>query len=187
MGDLGPRPERTHGKPDRAAAVICFQTPPQVERNIWRHAEELLVNYTASSKRVELVCYVEYASYDSTDFVLQSTQMVTEIIDDGHSVVAHGAPPGQEPDAIATIELQETTVGTKKVLQMDTNVLLLLKIDGRYAILRGNMLSWLQVCDRNSAKKTTRLQFQTIRLGLQLQIGSPGGFALFARTVTQQI
>ncbi|CAK0788896.1 unnamed protein product, partial [Prorocentrum cordatum] len=65
----------------------------QVERNVWKHAEELLVSYAGSSKRVELLCYVEYASYDSTDFILQSTQTVTETLDDGHSIVDHGAPP----------------------------------------------------------------------------------------------
>ncbi|CAK0888285.1 unnamed protein product, partial [Prorocentrum cordatum] len=116
----------------------------KVERNIWTHAEKLLVDASATSDRLQLIFYVEYASYDSTDFCLTSSQKVTETLVDGPALHGHDAGDGGELGQMPTIELDEATVGTKKILQMDTNVLLLLKTDGRYAILRGNMLSWLQ-------------------------------------------
>ena len=107
----------------------------------------------AADPRVELLFYLQMASYDSADFKLQVTQKFTMRVGDADGTLAVGG--GQEEVVRkegGDIMLSEVAQGPKKVLQSDQIVHLLVRAGGKYAILRGNALTWLQVCDRNTAE-----------------------------------
>lgn len=121
-----------------------------LERLLWANLEEQVV----ADPRVELLFYLQMASYDSADFKLQVTQKFNLRVGDvgGNVVVAHGGQEEVSTKEDDDIMLTEVAQGPKKVLQSDQTVHMFVRVGGKYAILRGNALTWLQVCDRNTAE-----------------------------------
>lgn len=95
---------------------------------------------------------MQTASYDSADFCLNTSQQVSlELVSSGElGLQQHGGEPGAATDSDA--EVQEVSRGTQTVLQSDLSVLMLVRVGGRHAVVRGNSISWLQVCDKNTAE-----------------------------------
>ena len=119
----------------------------QLERRVWACLESKLV----ADPAVECLFYLQVVSYDSADFKLTVSQHVKVPMDAASLALQdEGAPEPANEDS--DLEVIEHSRGVKKILQSDQSVLMLLRVGGKLAILRGSCLTWLQVCDRNTAE-----------------------------------
>ena len=103
---------------------------------------------------VELLLYIECASYYSADFELYAQQAVRESIAPAELVIedAQVDGPADDCDGEDDLTFAEGSVEKKKVVQVDSTSLMLIRARGRLAVVRANTLTWLQVCDNNSSE-----------------------------------
>ena len=110
----------------------------QVERHVWRHLETKLVEEASSNPELELLVYVDFVSYDSAGFRLQMEMDVVESLgpaaDPAALIGADALPP-----PVHDILMRDSSCGVKKVLQVDTAALLLVRFKGRLAGMCGNV------------------------------------------------
>ena len=133
----------------RLSAAVALE----FERQSWHRLEESMAA-AAATGQVELLLYIDCASYDSADFFMKS---VVNIVEQIQRDPRPGGLAG--PAVFDSIELQETNDTKKKVLQVETNSMMLVRVKaacaggvGSLALIRGNTLTWLSICDRNSSE-----------------------------------
>lgn len=134
----------------RERYLLLAATALQLERQQWQHMERSVA--ASRGQDVELLMYIDCASYDSADFSLKSKQVIDEQVACDVGAAEEPGPDGGQQAPIEVIRLTEVVSGKKKVLQVETSALMLLRVNGRLVVIRGNVLTWLQICDRNSSE-----------------------------------
>ena len=133
-----------------ASAAVTF------ERRSWQELERRL----CANNDLELLCYVEFASYDGVDMWLgsKSPKLALPSPRPSEEVRAEAVVAVPAPQAQPLAERYHQNTGLTRLLHTETAVLMLVKSADRYMIMQCQHLNWLQAVDRHTSENMCAAQ-----------------------------